>query len=398
MWPFSVRTNAWLDIPNVFDAVSRAEIRSSPTWWNLLQPQPSFSISPEFSNVTAISADELSRIRAELRDISSSLRAYNTFSFVDLGDNSTYGLVLVSGNATFGSIYPLAGLWLTPLKIDLGWTPSTFQRRDNAVSGTGTTNADDPDFRRVQIIRDWIQSINPPLINTNTTIYNSFTHSIICFRGHEECDAADIVTLNPALLVSGLLTATLSKMTPEPGTWAGYAIWTSSPYSTGLTLNTAPSQLSNYTSSWPIQLYHPGWGYGPDILAVRLSLAILILYSVIAISHIAYTVWTGVSSSAWDSVTEIVALCIHSRPAVELENTCAGIKATKVLEQRVRIAATRGWSDEVGIGHAAEDTDAADLKASHLELLFDSGEQAAMSGVKKNHEYGTLKQRRGLAD
>jgi hypothetical protein len=394
--PFSFSTDAGIDIPDVFDAVSRVEIRSASTWWNLTQPQPSFSFSPEFPNVTAISADELSRIRTELRNISSSLLAYNTFSFVDLGDNATYGLALVSGNAELGSTQPLEGLWLTPLKIDLGWTPSTFQRRENTVSSTGTPNVDDPAFRRVQIASDWIQSINPSLINTNTTIYNYFINSIICARGQKNCSFVNTGPNTAAWLISGLLTATLSKMTPEPGQWTQYGIRPST-RQTGY-LKTLEPDLSTYQSSWPIQLYGPGLGYGPDILAVRLSLAILILYSIIATTHILITVWTGVSSSAWDSVAEIVALCIHSRPAEELENTCAGIKATKVLEQRVRIAATRGWRDEAGTKDVPEGAEATNLAASHLELLFDSGEQAAVSAVKVNHEYGALKHRRGLND
>jgi hypothetical protein len=396
LWPFSFGTYGWLDISDVFDAVSRVEMRSSPTWWNLSQPQPSFSFSPGFSNVTAISTDELSRIRAELGNTSSSLLAYNTFSFVDFGDNATYGLTLVSGNATFGSTYPLEGLWLTPLKIDLGWTPSTFQRRENAVSSTGTPNFDDPAFRRVQIASDWIQTINPPLINTTTTLYNYLTNSIICSYDHENCAAEIRAPYDTVLLISSLLTATLSKMTPEPDSQSDYGIW--SPSREIVSRTATKSRLSEYQSTMPIQLYGSGFSYRPYILAVRLSLAILILYCIIAISHIVITAWTGVSSLAWDSVAEIVALCIYSRPAEELENSCAGIKATKILEQRVRIAATRGWRDGAGEKDVSEGAEPAGMPASHLELFFDSGEQAAVSTARTNHEYGALKQRRVLND
>jgi hypothetical protein len=391
LWPFAASVVAGIAILNVFDALSRVGFSSSPpTWWNLSQPQPSFRFRPGSPNVTAISAAELLRIRVELRGICPSLRAYNTFSFVDLGGHATYGMLLVSGNATFGSIYELEGLWLTPLTVELGWIPSTFQRRGNIVSSTGTINADDPNFRRVQITHDWIQTINPFFINTNTTLYNYFTNNIICDEGSPYCSGF-YSGLDPALLISALLTATLSKMTPEPGQWREYTI----PTSGRAVIGVAPpgDDISGYQSTWPVQIYHSGLGYGPDVLAVRLSLAILILYSVIAVSHIFFTVWTGISSSSWDSMTEIVALCIHSRPAAELENTCAGIKATRVLESRVRVAATHGWGDEGKTRHDTEDADATEQSASHLELLFDSGEQATMSAVKLNHEYGASRRR-----
>lgn len=392
LWPFSVSTyQPWLDIDNVYDALSRVEIRSSPVWWNLTQSQPSFSFGPTQNNLTVISSEDLLRIRAELKNISFAFAAYNTFVFADLDNDSTYGMVLVSGNAAFGSTYELEGLWLTPVSFVLGWMPSKWQQRAIDVGSNASLNVEDPGFRRVRVASDWMDTINPWLSNMNASLYNYFTDYIICQSG-PNCGAVRGSPLNPSLLLSALLTATLSKMMPEPGQCDEWAVWTPLEGIGGC--GTDQDRINEYTSQWPMKFYRPGYGYGPDILAVRLSLAILILYSTIAVAHIIYSVWTGISSWSWDSISEIMALCINSRPAPELQNTCAGIRLAKVFESRVRVAATRGVDESHAGQDSGDDEQSPGSKGSHLELLFGSGEQAAVSGVKINEAYGALEERR----
>jgi hypothetical protein len=86
--------------------------------------------------------------------------------------------------------------------------------------------------------------------------------------------------------------------------------------------------------------------------------------------HVVYSLWTGISSTAWDSISEAVALALNSPSPIEMKNTSAGIQTShQVFEHRVlRIAVmndgetpldldgslpgyggTTEWTTEVGV-------------------------------------------------
>lgn len=80
---------------------------------------------------------------------------------------------------------------------------------------------------------------------------------------------------------------------------------------------------------------------------------------------------SGVSSTAWDSTAELVALAMNSSPTKVLQNTCAGIVGRQAFSTSVRVLTTN---------------------PGHLELVFgdlkDPNSQA--SKLVMNQKYGKL--------
>ena len=70
---------------------------------------------------------------------------------------------------------------------------------------------------------------------------------------------------------------------------------------------------------------------------------------------------------------------MNSSPTTHLQNTCAGIIGARTFQTPVRILATKGGRD----GRKEQE---------HLELVFGpmNEEEAKLSGVKVNTEYGRL--------
>lgn len=56
-----------------------------------------------------------------------------------------------------------------------------------------------------------------------------------------------------------------------------------------------------------------------------LSIVVMFAFCVLAFGHTIYLVVSGVSSNAWNSTAEVVALAMNSSPTVYLHNTWAGI-------------------------------------------------------------------------
>ncbi len=108
----------------------------------------------------------------------------------------------------------------------------------------------------------------------------------------------------------------------------------------------------------------------------RFALAVMLVYVTLAFAHILYLGISGISSSAWDSTTEIVALAMNSTPTKYLQNTCAGILGIRTFQTRVRILAT---NNNLG-------------QDEHLELVFgeDSEWNTLMTRLALNKEYGAL--------
>lgn len=97
----------------------------------------------------------------------------------------------------------------------------------------------------------------------------------------------------------------------------------------------------------------------------------MLVYCVLVLGHIFYSAISGVSSTAWDSAAELVALAMNSSPTETLQNTCAGIIGRKALKTPVRVLATT---------------------QGHLELVFGEGKNpnAQTSELVMNERYGKL--------
>ena len=73
--------------------------------------------------------------------------------------------------------------------------------------------------------------------------------------------------------------------------------------------------------------YAKGYAYSAKGATTKLSIAVLLIYSTLAMAHWIYLVVRGVTSSSWDSNGEVAALALNSERSARLCNTGAGIES-----------------------------------------------------------------------
>jgi hypothetical protein len=82
-----------------------------------------------------------------------------------------------------------------------------------------------------------------------------------------------------------------------------------------------------------------GYGYGLTA-ATLLATLVLLTYSLIAMSYVVYSIcFAKITSSSWESITELVSLALNSRPSPALRNTGGGIATLGSLKQKVSVRA-----------------------------------------------------------
>lgn len=96
---------------------------------------------------------------------------------------------------------------------------------------------------------------------------------------------------------------------------------------------TDPSKLTQI----PVQQYRYGYGYDSSSVPVQLSLAVLLLYCIIALLYIIFTLFTGRTASSWDTFSELLMLGVHSRAPAHLDNTSVGIDTLATFREPVSI-------------------------------------------------------------
>lgn len=131
-----------------------------------------------------------------------------------------------------------------------------------------------------------------------------------------------------------------------------------------------------------------GYSYSATTLADYASIALLLIHIFLALCHMLYTVcYTSQSSSAWDTITELMVLMQNSRPANrKLRNTNAGILQAATYGAVGRLYATttsnanpKAKSDSRGSSATAIAVE----QMSNVELIFDesselNGEEARL--------------------
>ena len=107
-----------------------------------------------------------------------------------------------------------------------------------------------------------------------------------------------------------------------------------------------------------------GYSYRASTLTDYLSMAVLFIHMLLAITHVIELLITHRSSGCWDTVTELLALMQNSRPARSaLKNTCAGIKELKTYAQ-------------VAVIRAIYPANNHETELPYIELLFREDQQS----------------------
>ncbi|KAI9872891.1 MAG: hypothetical protein M1830_001086 [Pleopsidium flavum] len=206
--------------------------------------------------------------------------------------------------------------------------------------------------RRIKISEDWAQFLNPTFIKpdgSNTTMIHNYMSA----------SSYPLGEIGTSKIMSAILTAGLSLVGNELS-------WQAIPNSTAPCEGCLVFEVSN-----SIQ----GWAYTIDGTFTILAIVVMFGFCVLAFGHTIYLGVSGVSSNAWSSTAEIVALAMNSSPTVYLQNTCAGIIGVNTFKTPVQIL-VRGDNDQT----------------EHLELVFGDQEtaDAGASKLTKNKDYGEL--------
>ncbi|MCJ1268517.1 hypothetical protein MMC22_008405 [Lobaria immixta] len=119
-----------------------------------------------------------------------------------------------------------------------------------------------------------------------------------------------------------------------------------------------------------------GYSYNTLGTPPKIAIAVLAIYCLFALTHVLYAGISGVSSTCWDSISEVTALAVNSTPTAALRNTCAGITGLQIFKLPVRVLVKQ---DEEGEGE-------------HLELVFGNCDKTEMENnvIKPNRVYGTM--------
>ncbi|KAH7371253.1 hypothetical protein BKA66DRAFT_424302 [Pyrenochaeta sp. MPI-SDFR-AT-0127] len=99
------------------------------------------------------------------------------------------------------------------------------------------------------------------------------------------------------------------------------------------TIPTNTTILPIYKFTW---VKH-GYGYNLSPTSVRLSFSIIAMYCTVAIAYLLYVLFTGTTSSAWNSPIELVLLALRSRRPDNLDHVSVGAECLKTYQKAVGI-------------------------------------------------------------
>lgn len=262
---------------------------------------------------------------------------------------------------------------ISTCSFDAGWLPATMRWTWESWTTESINPAFDSynhnhesssllDLRRANMTADWLRYVNPIIAGNDTTVFETLLGALMAKITYWPAPA-----IFYAPLASSLISLALSNVPPTRDVDV---------YGPDLVTQSSTERL------W-IQKYTYGLSYGPSSPAVRLALGILMLYCLVVVVHIYFSLRSGLSSASWDSMAEMMALGMNSRPTNSLQNTCAGIRTIEVFKERVRIVPTAGLVDELGKGSY-------NGERGHLELLFlKDSEVVVVNQVQTNVAYGT---------
>jgi hypothetical protein len=121
------------------------------------------------------------------------------------------------------------------------------------------------------------------------------------------------------------------------GEWRSELLPKDSVYGTGGSAYNYTFQPGDQSTMLQATVTVNGYGYGTTA-ATLLATLVLAIYSVIATSYVVYSIcFAKKTSSSWESITELVALALNSRPSPSLRNSGAGIERLGTLMQPVAL-------------------------------------------------------------
>jgi hypothetical protein len=370
--------------PVVFANCNTNSVNSTLKFPKIDQGSGSFPL-PEFENSTFTSQDWYNQVT--LNGSTPSLTwvelPEGTFGLSSIG-----GIVALPGSNTTGP-----GGRIVTCTLDARWANSTV-----TVSFTGgpkVVRGEPPNWfttsrlqknsngelkwPQINISPQWADYLDPSVEGLNISTFTLLGNSIgrlgniaLAPFSNNAVEAILAVILAEGLSrISNMATIQGSLKGFEKNEWMSQILPDKSVFGTG-------GSAFNYTfsSGGPFEKFEMktavnGYGYGITTATILSSL-VLLTYSLIATVYVIHsTCFSRSTSSAWESISEVIALAMNSAPAPNLRNTGAGISSLKTLKEKVRI----GVNDD-----------------EQLQMIFvdetEEGTEKEYGGVTPNESYG----------
>ena len=230
----------------------------------------------------------------------------------------------------------------------------------------------------ITVTEDWAQYLNPTVSDSNTTVFHRLMTSHLLKPD---------IAISARIILAGLLTNGLARSSPTSQLQGTLKTALQPDGSEGLDGNNWFSGKGDAfivdpveSKDWvKLRVYttFEGFAYNTRGATPKVAICFLLTYCIFALTHILYAGITGISSTCWDSISEVTALAVNSTPSALLRNTCAGITELSIFKIPVRVLAVR---DD-------ESTD-----GEHLELVFGELDEKAIQHqvIKHNRVYGTM--------
>lgn len=206
-------------------------------------------------------------------------------------------------------------------------------------------------WRTVRLGLGWLNALTPELANNWNTLSSTFSEAgldnktgLITHWGDVGRDIAAIVS---SIVVDGMSRSgfeksggfenktLLSSNNSLPGSESLDSILEGS-YELPFAWDNTGNTTSRYKIHWSVAV--TGLGFKANSLAYYLAMALLFIYAVLVFGHIIWVFKTNELSTAWSSLTDLIALALKSTPPQSvLDNASAGIERFKTFQEALRI-------------------------------------------------------------
>ena len=276
------------------------------------------------------------------------------------------------GVNTIGAIITFPESWsgqknLVTCAIDARWAPvTTLSRRTRIMTvegepanwiSHGTCNK--ALEKKVTVRPKWAEYLNPFLEVTDRSLF----HTLVNVVGPSKKWGDDKGFVEPLIetilvnMITNGLSRTAFSATPQGslkgcdntscyeacGAWCTEII-PKAEFSYGGDIYNHPTNTDKDNkakmSQFRVKVDIKGYAFSYRSITVTMSCVLLLLYCFVVVVHIGFTIWSGRTSYAWDTHSEVAALAMQSRPTSILKNISAGIATSTTFSRIVRVVET----------------------------------------------------------
>ncbi|RAK97567.1 uncharacterized protein BO80DRAFT_363641 [Aspergillus ibericus CBS 121593] len=215
----------------------------------------------------------------------------------------------------------------------------------------GTFHADWP---RIALTADWAKYLTPVIPGTNETILSPITSMAGIFNSPTPSASYyhDIIVENilATLITNGIgrsaynhsIIMNLKGAVDQSDLWdGGDWIYDIIPkggnMGKGRNAFNVSAAVRNQSTELAMTAYVNGYAYSAAGITSVLEMVVLAIYIAVAIAHVCYSIYSGLSSSSWGSAPEIAVLAWNSVPTEKMANTGAGISTVDIYKHNIRV-------------------------------------------------------------